>query len=88
MDIRKRNWLSLNTKVSKILSLLIEVENDLMDLDDYQMGNHQCYPDFEELYNRVALIRKDFTNYIDQHQELLTMDKETDKHFEKNKQSN
>jgi len=81
-DIRERDWMNLDTYVSKVLRLLIEAEDILMDLDDYQMGNDQYYSHFEELYNQVAETRADFTKYIDEHKELLTMDKEIDNYFE------
>lgn len=83
-DIRPRKWMNLNTRVSKALKLLIEVEDILMDLDDYQMGNGQYYTDFEELYNQLADIREHFADYIDKHPELLTMDEDIDKYFNKN----
>lgn len=81
-DIRVRDWMNLDTYVSKVLRLLIEAEDILMDLDDYQMGNDQYYSDFEELYNRISNVRNDFANYVDNHKELLTMDKEIDDYFE------
>ena len=89
-DIRPRDWMNLDTRVSKVLRLLIEAlrllieaEDILMDLDDYQMGNGQYYTDFEELYNQLADIREHFADYIDKHLELLTMDKDIDKYFNK-----
>ena len=81
-DIRPRDWMNLDTRVSKVLKLLIEAEDILMDLDDYQMGNGQYYTDFEELYNQLADVREHFANYIDKHLELLTMDEEIDNYFE------
>lgn len=81
-DIRVRDWMNLDTKASKTLRLLIEAEDMLMDFDDYQMGNDQYYSDFEELYNRISNVRNDFANYIDNHKELLTMDKEIDDYFD------
>ena len=79
-DIRPRKWMNLDTRVSKAL---IEAEDILMDLDDYQMGNGQYYTDFEELYNQLADVREHFADYIDKHPELLTMDQEIDEYFNK-----
>ncbi len=81
-DIRPRDWMNLDTKVSKTLRLLIEAEDMLMEFDDYQMGTGQYYTDFEELYNQLADVREHFADYIDKHLELLTMDEDIDKYFE------
>lgn len=82
MDIRPREWMNLDTNASKVLRLLIEAEDLLTDFYDYQNDNYQCYPDFEEFYNRVSNVRHDFAKYIDEHKELLTMDEEINTHFQ------
>ena len=73
-DIRLRDWQKLDTRVSKILNLLIEAEDILGEIDDYQMDNDQCYPDIEDIYNQVANIRGEYTIYIDNNLELLEID--------------
>ena len=51
-DIREREWSKIDSKVSKILNYLIEAENILVDLDEYQMENGQNYPEIEDMiYN-------------------------------------
>ena len=39
-DIRKRTWMTSDSNVGKILSLLIETENLLIDLDEYLVHNN------------------------------------------------
>lgn len=80
-DIRPRDWMNLDTRVSKTLKLLIEAEDNLMDLFDYQNDNDGCYPSFEDFYNQVADIRSRFADYVDEHKELLTMDDDITAHF-------
>ena len=87
-DIRPRDWMKLDTKVSNVLRLLIEAEDILMELDDYQMGNGQYYTDFEEMYNQVADTREHFAKYIYSHKELLTMDDEINSYFESQRDIN
>ena len=82
-DIRPRDWMSLDTRVSKLLRLLIEVEDELTDLFDYQNDNNGCYPSFENFYNQVGDIRSRFADYIDNHKELLTMDDEINAYFKR-----
>ncbi len=82
-DIRNRDWMHLDTKVSKILRLLLDAENELMDLDDYQLWNGQEYSAFEDFYNQLSDFRERYTKYIDEHKELLTMDDKINQYFNK-----
>lgn len=74
-DIRLRDWMTLDTRVSHILRLLIETENILIELDDYQREHNQCYEDLEDFNLKLFVYRKEFTKYIDEHPELLEIDK-------------
>lgn len=70
-DIRNREWLKLDTKVAKLLNLLIEAENILIDLDEYQMENNQCYPEIEDMMLQLGVIREHYTEFVDNHKEVL-----------------
>ena len=73
-DIRLREWQKLNTYASKLLNILIEAENILGTFDDYQLSNGQCYPEFETWYNQLAILRAEFTNFVDKNPEILELD--------------
>ena len=64
-DIRERSWINIDSDTAKLLNLLIEAEDILIKLDEYQMENGQCYPEFEELMLQLAEIRAKYTNPID-----------------------
>ena len=70
-DIRYRDWSTLDTKVAKLLNLLIEAENILIDLDEYQMENEQCYPEIEDMMLQLGVIRERYTEFVDNHNEVL-----------------
>ena len=56
-DIRLRDWMTLDTRVSHILRLLIETENILIELDDYQREHNQCYEDLEDFNLKLFVYR-------------------------------
>lgn len=70
-DIRKRDWSTLDTKAAKLLNLLIEAENILIDLDEYQMENEQCYQEIEDMMLQLGVIREHYTEFVDNHNEVL-----------------
>ena len=70
-DIRERSWKNNNCKAAKLLNLLIEAENILIDFDEYQIQNEQCYPEFEELMLQLGEIRSNYTNLVDNNKEIL-----------------
>lgn len=72
-DIRYRECLKYDTKISRALLYIISAENILGELDDYSVENNQCYPEIEELYNQLALIRSDLTKYVDENQDILSI---------------
>ena len=72
-DIREREWSKIDSKVSKILNYLIEAENILVDLDEYQMENGQNYPEIEDMMLQLGELRNNFTNFIDNNLELLKL---------------
>ena len=80
-DIRLRDWMTLDTRVSHILRLLIETENILIELDDYQREHNQCYEDLEDFNLKLFVYRNEFTKYIDEHPELLEIDSTVDKYM-------
>ena len=73
-DIRKKEWINLNTKASAALKKIIEAEDILIELDDYQMNNGQSYPELEDMMLEMGIFRKKYTNYIENHIELLELD--------------
>lgn len=72
-DIRYREWLNLNTLASKCLKSIIEAENILMSLDDYQQKNNQCYPEIEDLMLKIGDLRRNYTKYMDEHEEIILL---------------
>lgn len=70
-DIREKEWMSLDTKVSKLLKLLIEAENILMEFDEYQLEHNQCYPKIEDMMLQLGDLRNSYSNYIDDNMEIL-----------------
>ena len=74
-DIRERDWKNINCNAAKILNLLIETENLFIDLDEYQMENDQCYPEIEDIMLLIGDIRERYTNFVDNHLEVLEINK-------------
>ncbi|MBR6948748.1 MAG: hypothetical protein IKH54_01005 [Bacilli bacterium] len=72
-DIRYREWLNLNTPASKCLKNIIEAENILISLDDYQQKNNQCYPEIEDLMLKIGEVRRSYTKYMDEHEEIILL---------------
>lgn len=82
-DIRKRNWMKLDTKISKVLRLLIEAEDILSELDDYQMCNDQTYPFFEDYDLRLQCLIEGLTKCIDENKEALIIDDDVEEYYNK-----
>ena len=80
-DVRLRDWMETNTYVARVARLLIETENILTDLDDYQVRHNQIYPDIEDFNLQVGAIRDDFIKYIDDNKELLLIDEKVDEYL-------
>lgn len=72
-DIRLRKWLILDTPAANVLKHIIEAEDILISLDDYQIDNNQAYSDIEDMMLNIGKLRKQYTNYIDAHEELLLL---------------
>lgn len=72
-DIRYREWLKYDTKVSQALMYIISAENVLGELDDFSLENDQCYSEIETLYNRLAAVRADLTRYVDENPDILNI---------------
>ena len=64
-DIRYRNWMQLDTKVSRALKLLIELEDIFYEIDKFSLDNDQCYPEFEDFMLQIGELTKEFTNCVD-----------------------
>ena len=72
-DIRVRPWYILDCDASKILNLLIEIEDLFTKFDEYQMKNNQCYPEFEDFMLQIGDIRYRYTEFIDNNLEVLAI---------------
>lgn len=70
-DIRERDWSKLDSKAARLLRLLIDAENILIDLDEYQMENNQCYPEIEDMMLQFGAIREQYTKFVDNNLEIL-----------------
>lgn len=72
-DIRERDQLKLNTPAAKVLKYILEAEDILISLDDYQMENNQAYHEIEDMMLSIGNLRNRYTKYIDSHKELLLL---------------
>ncbi len=70
-DVRFREWLKLDSKISQALLYIINAENILGELDDFSLENDQCYPEFEDFCNEIAAVRAEITRYVDENPEIL-----------------
>jgi hypothetical protein len=70
-DIRFRDWMQLDTKVSRALKLLIELEDIFYDIDKISLDNDQCYPEFEDFMLQIGELTKEFINCVDKDITLL-----------------
>ena len=73
-DIRKKEWLNLDVIAAKTLEKIIEAEDYLIQLDDYQMGQGQAYPQIEDMMLKLGSLRKEYTEFVERHSELLKVD--------------
>ena len=69
-DIRNKEWLKKDSTVSDIQNKLIEVENLLMSLDEYNTNNGLDYDYIEDFMLQIGKIREAFSNYVDKNSEL------------------
>ncbi len=72
-DIREREWLKVDSKASKLLKLLMEAEDIMITLDEYQMENNQCYPEIEDMMLQLGLLRDKYSKFVDNNLELLKL---------------
>ena len=70
-DIRDRSWRNINSDTAKLLNLLIEAEDILVRLDEFQMENGQNYPEFEDFMLQIGDIRSRYTEFIDKNLDVL-----------------
>ena len=70
-DIRRREWMNIDSKVSILLNYLIEAENILLELDEYQMEIGQKYPELEDMMLQMGELRNQYTEFVDRNLELL-----------------
>jgi hypothetical protein len=69
-DIRNKEWLKKDSTVSDIQNKLIEVENLLISLDEYNTNNGLNYDYLEDFMLQIGEIRETFSNYVDKNLEL------------------
>ena len=72
-DVRDRKWLKIDSKVSRILKFLVDAEDIMVDLDEYQMENGQIYPEIEDMMLQLGELRNNFTNFVDNNLDLLEL---------------
>ncbi len=73
-DIRERSWINHNSRASKLLKLLIDAENILLELDEYQVENNQSYPEIEDMMLEFGEFREKYTKFIEKNPELLKIE--------------
>lgn len=71
--ILEREWLKVDSKASKLLKLLMEAEDIMITLDEYQMENNQCYPEIEDMMLQLGLLRDKYSKFVDNNLELLKL---------------
>ena len=72
-DIRKRTCMTSYSNVGKILSLLIETENLLIDLDEYLVHNNPELNSIEDFMLELGDFRDRFTSYVDKNSDLVNV---------------
>ena len=72
-DIRKRTWMTSDSNVGKILSLLIETENLLIYLDEYLVHNNPELNSIEDFMLELGDFRDRFTSYVDKNSDLVNV---------------
>ena len=70
-DIRERKWRNTKTPDAKVMNLLVEVEDILVELDSIQMENNQCYPELEDFMLQVSDLRNKYSKFVDQNMDVL-----------------
>lgn len=70
-DIRYREWLKYDSKISQAVLHIISAEDLLAELDEFSMDNDQCYPEIETLYNKLAFFRAEILKYVDKNPDIL-----------------
>ena len=70
-DIRYRDWLKYDSKISQAVLYIINAENILSELDEFSMDNDQCYPEIETLYNKIASLRAEILEYVYKNPDIL-----------------
>ena len=70
-DIRYRDWMKYDSKISQAVFHIISAENILAELDEFSLENEQCYPEIEELYNKLAFLRSEILEYVDKNPNIL-----------------
>lgn len=69
-DIRYKEWINDKSKVSLVLKKLIEVEDLLIDLDEYNTKNNLDYDNLEDFMLQIGEIREEFTDYVEKNTDL------------------
>jgi hypothetical protein len=69
-DIRYKEWINDKSKVSLVLKKLIEVEDLLIDLDEYNTNNNLDYDNLEDFMLQIGELREEFTDYVEKNTDL------------------
>ena len=73
-DIRYRDWLELDSDLSKAVQFIINAENHLSEIDIIGVKNEfksEFAIPMETFYNRLAFLRLELTDYIDNNSEIF-----------------
>lgn len=70
-DIRERDWRNIDAPAAKIMNLLVETEDILMELDEIQMNNNQCFPQIEDFMLQIGEIRSKYSDFVDNNSDIL-----------------
>ncbi len=69
-DIRYKEWINDKSKVGLVLKKLIEVEDLLIDLDEYNTNNNLDYDNLEDFMLQIGELREEFTDYVEKNTDL------------------
>ena len=70
-DVREREWRNNQSPAAKVMNLLVEAEDILVELDSIQMENNQCYPELEDFMLQISELRNKYSNFVDQNMDVL-----------------
>ena len=70
-DVRDKEWRKTDAPAARVMNLLVEAEDILIELDSIQMENNQCYPEIENFMLQLGEFRSKYSDFVDQNIDVL-----------------